>query len=94
MRQLLLPTFALLGALIVGGAAAHAATITYNFGDEYWFKAGTAFSTAFSGAAGTASVSGVYQETATGGSPVITELMATSFTSGFHTTPIQGEPVW
>lgn len=91
MRRLPLPTGALLGALIFGGATSHAATITYGFGDEYWIKSGTAFSTAFPGATGTAAASGVYQETATGGSPVITELLATSFSTGSHTVPISGE---
>ncbi|HEY2615816.1 MAG TPA: PEP-CTERM sorting domain-containing protein [Acetobacteraceae bacterium] len=97
MRSHLKVAFVAFGAVIVGVGcpSAQAAPYTYNFSDEYWLKAGQAFSSVFAGATGSASVQGLYQETATGSSPVITELHATSYlitgNNRFNTTPILGE---
>src|SRR5271157_4480189 len=56
---------------------------TYNFGDEYYLNSGASFSSVFTGATGTASSKGIYQETqdATHGGIIITKL-ATSGAPG------------
>ena len=46
----------------------------FTFSDEYYLKAGAAYSSVFTGATGNASTNGVYQETATGSPPTITRL--------------------
>jgi hypothetical protein len=51
---------------------ARATVLTFN--DEYYLKAGAAYSSVFAGATGNASSNGVYQETATGSPPTITRL--------------------
>ena len=93
MKRVLLSGSVLAGLLAGAMAPAHATT--YTFADEYWLKAGTAFSTVFAGATGNAGAQGLYQETTTGGSPVITQLSTTAFNVGsgnhFNTTPVQGE---
>lgn len=69
-----------------------AQAVTFTLQDEYWIKAGTSFSSVFgAGVSGTAGTSGVYQETATGGTPIVTQLTTTTFTSGFHLAPLPGE---
>jgi len=69
---------------------AHA--VTFNLQDEYWIKAGTSFSSVFgAGVSGSAATQGVYQETTTGGTPIVTQLTTTTFTSGFHNAPVPGE---
>lgn len=76
----------------IAAAPAHASTI-YTLSDEYWLKAGTAFNTVWAGATGSAGTQGVYQETATGPSPIITQLTTTNFTGtgfGFYNAPVPG----
>lgn len=65
---------------------------TFSLQDEYWLKAGTAFNSVFAGATGTAATQGVYQKTATGGSPTITQLTTTNYSgTSFYNTPAPGE---
>ncbi len=90
---------ALGAALAVSAAVAWcnpAQATTFTLQDEYWLKAGTAFSTVFAGATGTAATQGLYQETTTGGTPIITQLTTTNFiTSGtanhFYNAPVPYE---
>lgn len=79
----------LAGAIAICAVPAQATTFTFQ--DEYWLKSGTAYSTVFSGATGSAPTSGIYQETTTGASPVITQLTTTITLSSFQTTPVPGE---
>jgi hypothetical protein len=93
-----------LSSLVLGSALAiitagtwcdPAQALTFNLQDEYWIKAGTSFSSVFgAGVSGSATTQGVYQETATGGTPIITQLTTTSYSStgfGFFNTPVPGE---
>lgn len=91
VQQVLLTFISLvaLAAIFVGAIPAHATT--YNFSDEYWIKSGTAFSTIWAGATGTAATSGVYQETTTGATPVITQLTTATYATGYKNTVIPGE---
>lgn len=84
-----LPFVLVLASVAIWAAPAQATT--YTFADEYWVKSGTAFNTVWAGASGNASSSGIYQETATGGTPTIVQLTSTGPLSGFHTTVVPGE---
>jgi hypothetical protein len=44
---------------------------TFTFDDMYLLKAAAPYSSVFSGATGTASSNGIYQETTTGGTPIV-----------------------
>ncbi len=74
-------------AVVALGAVSAQAT-TYDLTNEYWLKAGAIFP----GTTLTAGTQGVYEETTTGASPVITKLTTTSYGNGFHfSTPVPGE---
>jgi hypothetical protein len=87
--------FLLSGSVLAGllaGTMAPAMATTFSMQDEYWLKAGTAFSSVFTGATGSAATQGVYQETATSGTPIITQLTTTNYSgTGFFNTPVPGE---
>jgi hypothetical protein len=91
MKTILLASTVLVGTLLAASAPARANV--YSLSDEYWLRAGTAFSSVFAGASGTAAIQGVYEETTTTPTPVITQLTTTSYSgSGFNFgSPVPGE---
>jgi hypothetical protein len=84
MKRILLLRTVLAATVLAASIPAHA--YVYTLGDEYWFKAGTAFSSVWAGATGTAAIQGIYQETTTGATPTIVQLSTTAFLTG-NTNP-------
>jgi hypothetical protein len=87
MKRLLLLSTVLAGTVLAASAPANATT--YTLSDEYWLKAGTAFSTVFAGVSGS-STGGVYEETNTV-TPTVVQLSTDTATSGYHLAPLPGE---
>lgn len=80
MKRILLRGTVIAGTMFALSAPAHA--YVYTLGDEYWLRPGTAFSSVWVGATGVAGSGGIYQETTTGATPTIVQLLTTTFPTG------------
>jgi hypothetical protein len=83
MNQKMKIASALLALAAMGGSAQ--AGTTFTFGDEYYVSSVAEFHTLFGATTTGYSTAGIYQQTATGASPIVTQL--TTHGTGYQTVP-------